>query len=1007
MERGKSIRSRLTVLLMAVVFAAAGALALSPVFTDQVHAAGEDATNYDYDAVATEAQLSEMPGVYRVQVDMNTEAEPKTIGIPTIAKQNLTNGATKEMPGIIMGAAVNYEVRTGPIDFTPIDGAELLPPYSYFRYKYMEKEEKDPDGTVRKITTLTGFDGSYYIVRVDVSKIIADARAKAEAAGSTLDGKYLHVRQQNNKALLTATGMTDYSYVWANTNQTGDKAAAYPLANKAEAMLDTAGSDNQTPYLDVIVMSSAKNVAGADAGGQDAPVANVDLTFYVDDTKDYKPWMHALDPNSMPTFPYTITDDKGQAHTYQDEASYNQELTTKFFDEVNVRAENSATKYRVMGEDLEIDVAIDTNGDSSDEAIDPQGRDWLGENMDFWSMEKAIANESYDNHTIIMICEVPVLNGLSISGEKERSVVLDVNSFDIQIANNSEEGKAGLTIGKNASLRIKDGSNTAGAELAIGNNANMVIEKDGIMIIDETCTAEAEFDAASTVDPSTDPAHYLSGEITVKDGGMLSNWGVINIEGTEGKPLDPSQQDPTIRDKQSADILVEENGILDNYGCISLKGTLHNLGMLNNYGKFNDIIHAYDPDKNRIDYHKGIQVTWKDDVTQEGVVPGVLYVGIDAKDNIVKGAEVNNYGDIVLCPGTIKLYGTFNNLKHPDPDANYAGHLYLCTVDEAIIPYVDATDPTIVEKRVTIDPPKESVFDYKNGIVNNDSGVIDSARVELIHNGVLGELIPSEQEIAKATEAITAAETAVKEAQTAMDTVLAKENPTKDEIKAAYDAVVKAQNTLTAAKQRLSTAEKAKTNAQLTDLESKVEELTNELAEVSVVDISHYVAELEKETYEYTGEEIEPAVTVPGLTADDFTVTYSNNKEIGKATVTIEGKTDRNYKGTIEKTFQITKKANLLNVKGKTGTVKFKKLKKKAQTLKAAKLINVIDKGQGALSYAKASGNKKITVSKTGKVTVKKGLKKGTYKVKVKVTAAGDQYYEAATKTVTYKVRVK
>ena len=42
-----------------------------------------------------------------------------------------------------------------------------------------------------------------------------------------------------------------------------------------------------------------------------------------------------------------------------------------------------------------------------------------------------------------------------------------------------------------------------------------------------------------------------------------------------------------------------------------------------------------------------------------------------------------------------------------------------------------------------------------------------------------------------------------------------------------------------------------------------------------------------------------------------------------------------------------------------------------------------------------------------GKVTVKKGLKKGTYKVKVKVKAAGNKNYKAATKTVTFKINVK
>ena len=60
------------------------------------------------------------------------------------------------------------------------------------------------------------------------------------------------------------------------------------------------------------------------------------------------------------------------------------------------------------------------------------------------------------------------------------------------------------------------------------------------------------------------------------------------------------------------------------------------------------------------------------------------------------------------------------------------------------------------------------------------------------------------------------------------------------------------------------------------------------------------------------------------------------------------------------------------------------------------------------MTFKKAKGNDKITVGKAGKVTVKKGLKAGkTYKVKVKVTAAGNANYKKATKAATLKVRVK
>ena len=52
-------------------------------------------------------------------------------------------------------------------------------------------------------------------------------------------------------------------------------------------------------------------------------------------------------------------------------------------------------------------------------------------------------------------------------------------------------------------------------------------------------------------------------------------------------------------------------------------------------------------------------------------------------------------------------------------------------------------------------------------------------------------------------------------------------------------------------------------------------------------------------------------------------------------------------------------------------------------------------------------GKKIVINSKTGNITVKKGLKKGTYKVKVKVTAAGNTDYKKVTKTVTFKIKVK
>ena len=87
-------------------------------------------------------------------------------------------------------------------------------------------------------------------------------------------------------------------------------------------------------------------------------------------------------------------------------------------------------------------------------------------------------------------------------------------------------------------------------------------------------------------------------------------------------------------------------------------------------------------------------------------------------------------------------------------------------------------------------------------------------------------------------------------------------------------------------------------------------------------------------------------------------------------------------------------------------SVKYSKLKKKAQTVAASKAfsLNMLSRD---VSFKKTSGNSKIKVSSSGKITVRKGLKKGTYKIKVKVTSKGNKFFNAGSKTVTVKVKVK
>ena len=130
---------------------------------------------------------SAYPGVYYVKaVPSDSNA---TIGIPSLDK-NALNAPTTESPAIIMGAAVPYEVKTGTTSFTPLPGGALYPPYSYFRYDIVK--EQGADGTWHN--KMSGFDGSYFIIRVDVSDLIKDAPANS----------YLHVNQEGNKALMVS-----------------------------------------------------------------------------------------------------------------------------------------------------------------------------------------------------------------------------------------------------------------------------------------------------------------------------------------------------------------------------------------------------------------------------------------------------------------------------------------------------------------------------------------------------------------------------------------------------------------------------------------------------------------------------------------------------------------------------------------------------------------------------------------------------------------------------------
>ncbi|MBR1384228.1 MAG: leucine-rich repeat domain-containing protein [Ruminococcus sp.] len=156
----------------------------------------------------------------------------------------------------------------------------------------------------------------------------------------------------------------------------------------------------------------------------------------------------------------------------------------------------------------------------------------------------------------------------------------------------------------------------------------------------------------------------------------------------------------------------------------------------------------------------------------------------------------------------------------------------------------------------------------------------------------------------------------------------------------------------------------------------------------------------------YTGKKIKPApvVKIDGVKLQkgtDYTVSYKNNKKIGKATVTIKGKGA--YTGTITKSFKINPR---------------KTAAKKVTSPKTKQLKVTYKKVSGVTGYQVTySTSEKFTkkttktvtvkgVSKTSK-TIKKLTKGKTYYVKVRTykTVGKVKYYSAYSKSLKVKVK--
>lgn len=171
--------------------------------------------------------------------------------------------------------------------------------------------------------------------------------------------------------------------------------------------------------------------------------------------------------------------------------------------------------------------------------------------------------------------------------------------------------------------------------------------------------------------------------------------------------------------------------------------------------------------------------------------------------------------------------------------------------------------------------------------------------------------------------------------------------------------------------------------------------------EVKAINInSATVAKMKKQTY--NGKKLTPSVTVTAgqktlKEGTDYTVSYSNNKNTGKATVTITGIGE--YAGTKEVSFDIApKKLKVKSVKAVGHN------KAKVTITKAAGKVSGYE-----ITYATNKNFKKAAVKRTTKTTytLKSLSSEKTYYVKVRAykTVSGKKIYGSYSKT--YKVKIK
>lgn len=291
----------------------------------------------------------------------------------------------------------------------------------------------------------------------------------------------------------------------------------------------------------------------------------------------------------------------------------------------------------------------------------------------------------------------------------------------------------------------------------------------------------------------------------------------------------------------------------------------------------------------------------------------------------------------------------------------------------------------------------KAIYDQIDGSADEDiQGDVVAQKAKELNDAVAALQAPASEE---SKAALQSAITAAKKLKAADYTAASYKT---------YKAAITAAETVLNGEDLSDTEVTAATKA-LTDAKAKLVKMKTQSITVSVKNTKNVVSKKYGDKAFSLGAKAKTTLTYKSSNTKIATVDSKGKvtiKAAGTVKITINAKATSTYKAATAKvlTIKIAKKAPTIKTKIGTKNLSYKALKKKAQVFTLGTSVN----SKGTLTYKKLSGSSAVSVnSKTGKLTVKKGLKKGTYRVKVQIKSAAKGNYTAGSRTVTVTVRVK